>query len=106
MSWAAFLSNFAGARASDLPSAVLSIVAPSITECHRMSKTLSDLPQGRIFYCVTCDSFIEGLAGALGIRKYWEGGRTHIQQNPHHEVHDVFVDKKWHERVRDRERTT
>ena len=71
-----------------------------------MSKTLSDLPQGRIFYCVTCDSFIEGLAGALGIRKYWEGGRNHIQQNPHHEVHDVFVDKKWHERVRDGERTT
>jgi hypothetical protein len=71
-----------------------------------MSKTLADLPQGRIFYCVTCDCFIEEVAATSGIKRYWEGGRNHTQQNPGHEVHDVFVDKKWHERATAKEPTT
>jgi len=65
-----------------------------------LSKTLADSPQGRIFYCVTCDSFIGLVAAKTGIKPYWEGGRNHLQQNPNHEVHDVFVDKKWHEKAR------
>jgi hypothetical protein len=64
-----------------------------------VTKTLDDLPQGRIFYCVTCDSFIEGSAATLGIKKYWEAGRNHVQVNPTHEVRDIFVDQKWHERA-------
>jgi hypothetical protein len=46
------------------------------------------------------------MAGAVGIKKYWEEGRSHVHQNPSHEAYDIFVDKRWHERAAAKEPTT